>query len=168
MMAAGWIFEAGYVPSANTTATTGPAPSRRLMLQESLAAPASNNSSDNATIWFKVYLGKQVQLQVTYLVSYLNIGSVEVSIHPLSALETLDSSSTALAKYTIDAKNPDAVSVPKTVLFVHPASNTTSRTKALGQRLPATVGQGYHLVAFRPLSHVGKDAKFKLLGIASC
>lgn len=175
---AGWIYLATNASSANTT-TTGPAPSRRLLLQDSLLpAPTNNTTSNQSTIWFKVYVGKQMQLQVTYLTTYENIGSVEVSIHPLlpgnlQHHQTLDgrgSNSTALATYTIDGKDASKKkeSVAKTVLFLHPNSPVNSRTKRLALLLPAAVRRDtQYLVAFRPLSS-GDDSKFKLLGIASC
>jgi hypothetical protein len=112
-------------------------------------------------------LGKQVQLQVTYLVSYINIGSVEVSIHPMSALETLDNH-TALATYTINARHKERMSVPKTTLFVHSGSPVNIRTKSFALRLPASVSQGFFLVAFTPVCKEGQAEKFKLLGLASC
>lgn len=100
----------------------------------------------------------------------MHIGSVELTIHPMSALQKFDNS-TALAGYIVNGKTPDqTLSVPKTVLFVHPSSKVNSRTKGLALRLPPTLGQGYHMLALRPVPNGRdvKDSKFKLLGVTAC
>lgn len=162
----GWIYDPTHSTSNSTTADAA----------ESLAAPAPaplpmpspTNSVDNTTLWFKVALSSSAQLQVTYLTSYTNIGAAELTIHSMAAAEKLDNS-TALAGYLLNAKINDAVSIPKTVVFVQPARARNARIKSATLVLPGSVGAGDYIVSLRAVPpQAGESHKFKLLGIASC
>jgi hypothetical protein len=123
-------------------------------------------ATDADVIWFKVFFSDKPQLQLTYLVSYERMGFVELTIHKADDVQAFDNS-TALQAYPIDGSHTDAISVPKTSVFVHLTASSSIRTKAMAVGLPKAVGQGEYMVALRPQPLPKKD-KFKLLGITSC
>lgn len=108
------------------------------------------------------------QLQVTYLTSYTNIGTAELTIHHTGARGKFDNS-TALAGYLLNAKMSDAVSIPKMVIFIQPGQARNAQIRSLSLSLPAGVAAGDYVVSLRAVApQGGESAKFKLLGIASC
>lgn len=138
---------------ANTTHTSGDLP-----------------GTDNMIV-FKVHFSSSPQLQLTYLTSYTNMGTVEVALYAGSATGENGDTTTLqqpLATYTIDSAITQHFSTPRTSVFVHPAMWPQWQYQPHAQQLPAAVQQGEYVVALKVVAGNSVQKKFKLLALAAC
>lgn len=154
-MHAGWIYERHYTLPNNTGTTPE-------VNATSMPHPHESDVVQQDTIRFKIHFSSQPQLQVTYLVSYEGVGSVELTLH--KSTQHVFDNTTAVMRHVLNAAQKEPFSIPKTAVFVHPTAPPGQKKSSL--LLPGSISEGEYIMAFRPLP--GDREKFKLLGIASC
>jgi hypothetical protein len=146
-----------------------------VLINNSTIDGVSPDVYNRQSLWFKVAFSSQPQLQVTYLTSYAQIGTVELALYhsteDSSSSSTTDNSSsrntTAIAVYLLDGRIKDRYSIPRTTILLQSEPGKT-RGKHV-HPLPSEVQQGEYLVALRPVNGTKlHGVKFKLLGLSSC
>jgi hypothetical protein len=119
---------------------------------------------------FKVTLGAQVQLQVTYLTSWFSMAAANMAIYsgnlPLERLKK----SKPLSTYTLNGATTERFTVPKTTVLVHTSAWQQWPSNLHALKLPAEATAASYIVVFavstpRGVNHTGK---FKLLGLSAC
>lgn len=120
-------------------------------------------------IVFKARLGQQLQLQLTYLVSWQSMGAARVALHSANTSLADVLQAQPLATYTLHGNTTERFSVPRTTVFVSNSTRNMWPQKSDVQLLPAVVRAGECLVVVSVgAANASRVGKFKLLGLASC
>lgn len=132
-------------------------------------AESSRGSRDDHKIIFNVSVSKTPQIDISFLTSYENICRAWVVIaDSLYSLENNESLKW-LAKYDIDARNQQRLSISRTVRFI-PRGQEYKEDSGIYE-LPSAVRNGSYYLMFVLQTNVNECVgfpKFKLLSIISC
>jgi hypothetical protein len=128
------------------------------------------------TIWFAVTFSDTPQLQLSYLTTYKDIGSAQVSLFSVGPPAASDAGGVAagdrslsrLGAYSVDPLVSHKHSVPRTTFWVHSSVTDHWKGQAHVHLLPQGVHAGEYLVAVQPVMQGGLSTKFKVLALMSC